>query len=243
MSKREAARTRHQSRIQREYYRKMASRYDEMHLNPRDPHFFALSFMRGVLDYLPVESILDIGSGTGRVLQYIGEKCPGVSITGIEPVRELREVGYSRGISPDELIAGDATELGFADRSFDLVCAFGALHHIRHPSRAVSEMLRVAGKAIFISDANNFGQGSYLSRLAKQSLNFLGLWNLFNLLKTGGRGYTVTEGDGLAYSYSIFKDYRLIRKHCSSVHLLNTTPGGPNIYRSAGVIALLGIKN
>ena len=213
-----------------------------MHVHEQDPHFFALSFMLSAINYLKVESILDIGSGTGRALTYIKEKHPQVSIIGVEPIKELREVGYSQGLSRDDLIEGDATELEFNDRSFDLVCEFGVLHHIHHPERAVSEMLRVARKAIFISDSNNFGQGSSLERMVKQVINALGLWNLVDLMKTRGKGYTLTECDGLAYSYSIFNNYRLIRKHCERIHMLNTGNGNANFYRTAGLVALLAIK-
>jgi hypothetical protein len=47
-------------------------------------------------------------------------------------------------------------------------------------------MLRVANKAIFILDANNFGQGSWPSRSIKQALNALSLWPLAVLVKSGG---------------------------------------------------------
>jgi hypothetical protein len=46
----------------------------------------------------------------------------------------------------------------------------------------------------------------------------------------------------LAYSYSVFTDYKTISSQCKSVHLLNTLPAGTNLYRSAEHIALLGIK-
>ena len=80
--------------------------------------------------------------------------------------------------------------------------------------KAVSEMLRVTKKGIFISDCNNFGQGSFISRSAKQVINKLGLWKVFDIIKTKGKGYTLSEGDGLAYSYSVFNDYNLIKKKC-----------------------------
>ena len=229
--------------IQRNYYAETAHLYNEMHVNEEDPHFFALSFMEAVLDYLKIGSILDIGSGTGRTIAYIKEKQPDMTIRGIEPVKELREVGYSQGVSRDNLIEGDATELEFADRSFDLVCEFGVLHHIKNPEKVISEMLRVADKAIFISDSNNFGQGSRPARIVKQAINSLRLWKIIDLVKTGGKGYTISEGDGLAYSYSIFTNYRLIKKHCERIHMLNTGSGNNNFYRSASTIALLGIKN
>lgn len=234
---------RNEIEIQRNYYAKTAHLYNEMHVNEQDPHSFALSFMVAALEYFNINSILDIGSGTGRTIAYIKEKQPEVTIIGIEPVQELREAGYSQGIPRDSLIEGDATQLKFSDRSFDLVCEFGVLHHVRNPERVISEMLRVADKAIFISDSNNFGQGSWPARIVKQALNAVRLWKIIDLIKTGGKGYTISEGDGLAYSYSIFTNYRLIKEHCNRIHMLNTGSGNNNFYRSASTIALMGIKN
>ena len=176
------------------------------------------------------------------VISYVKKHRPDMRIVGIEPVKELREIGYSHGLSEDDLVDGDATKLQFCAQEFDLVCEFGVLHHIRRPEIAVSEMLRVADKAIFISDANNFGQGSRASRSIKHMINFFGLWKIANLLKTKGRGFTISEGDGLAYSYSVFNNYRKIQMHCRSIHLLNTTEGHINFYKTASHVALLGIK-
>lgn len=103
-------------------------------------------------------------------------------------------------------------------------------------------MLRVARKAIFISDSNNFGQGSFISRSIKQLINSVGLWRVADLIKTKGKGYTISEEDGLAYSYSVFDDYKQIEAGCRSIHLLNTKDGQINPYRTAGHVALLGIK-
>ena len=52
----------------------------------------------------------------------------------------------------------------------------------------------------------------------------------------------ISEGDGLAYSYSVFNDYGQIRAQCSSVHLVNLLDAGVNPYRTATHVALLGIK-
>jgi ubiquinone/menaquinone biosynthesis C-methylase UbiE len=228
--------------IQRQYYAQTANQYDEAHVGEGDEHFFALSLLIGMLDYLNVESILDIGSGTGRAISHIKTIRPHIRIVGIEPVKELREVGYHKGISHTELIEGDATRLQFEDAAFDLVCEFGILHHIRNPEVAVTEMLRVAKKAIIISDSNNFGQGSLLTRSLKQILNLLKLWNLVDWIKTGGKRYKITEGDGLAYSYSVFNNYQLIRKSCKSTHVINTKDSHISVYRTATYVAVLGIK-
>lgn len=228
--------------LQAEYYARTAAQYDDWHVHAQDPNTFALAVLGGLLDHLGVKSILDIGSGTGRLVLQMKRARPDLRVVGIEPVAALRQVGYAKGLAETELIAGDATKLQFGDGAFDLVCEFGALHHIREPSRAVAEMLRVARKAIFLSDSNNFGQGSPLARAAKQVLHALRLWRLANWIKTGGKGYTISEGDGLAYSYSVFGNYAQVARACRRVHVFNTSAGGINPYRTAEHVGLLGLK-
>lgn len=227
--------------IQRDYYRSTAEQYDRMHLGDQE-HEFALAFLISAINFLDIKSVLDIGSGTGRAVLALKNACPSVRVAGIEPSAELRERGYAKGLTAAELIDGDAQSITFRPGAFDLVCAFAVLHHVPDPRQAVHEMLRVAGRAVFISDANNFGQGSLAARSIKQAIRALGLWPLADFIKTGGRGYTISEGDGLAYSYSIFDDYAQIKTQCKTIHILNTNGNGPNLYRSASQIALLGIK-
>ena len=228
--------------IQRQYYQTTAKSYNQMHVNESDEHSFALSFLLGFLDYIGIQSILDIGSGTGRAVKYLLEKCPHIRIMGIEPVAELREIGYASGISESALVDGDATDLHFENGSFDLVCEFGMLHHVRRAKQVVSEMIRVGKKAIFISDCNNFGNGPLMLRMTKQIINIFGLWKAFDWIKTRGKGYTFSEGDGLSYSYSVFNDYGQIRSACRSIHILNLMGEGKYPYQNASHIALLGIK-
>ncbi|MFZ0271362.1 MAG: class I SAM-dependent methyltransferase [Acidobacteriaceae bacterium] len=228
--------------IQRDYYRRTAIRYDTLHTDSIGEHDFALAFMSSMIHFLGLQSVLDIGSGTGRAMLQMKAAFPGLKAVGVEPSAELRAIGYEKGLSSEELVDGDAQRLDYADGSFDLVCEFGALHHIPKPREAVSEMLRVASKAIFISDSNNFGQGRSLGRFAKQTLRTIGLWPIADFIKTRGKGYLISKGDGLAYSYSVFSDYDQIASHCRSVHVLNTVPAGKNTYRSASHVALLGIK-
>lgn len=227
--------------IQQAYYKSTAKRYDAAHVDEKDEHFFALRFLEAVIDHYGIASILDVGAGTGRVAFYLKTRYPALRIVSIEPVKELREVGYAKGLTEEDLVEGDATRLQFPDGAFDLVCEFGILHHVRHPETVVAEMLRVAKIGIFISDSNNFGQGSRLARAFKQLLDMLGLWKFADLIKTKGKGYHITEGDGLAYSYSVFNNYAQIARACHT-HIFNTEPAGINPYRTAPHIALLGIK-
>lgn len=230
--------------IQRKYYERTAEQYEYLHVDSRDEHYFALSVLRGAATFYGVRSILDVGAGTGRVARYFREYGEVPNVTSIEPVAALREQGHKLGLAEDRLIHGDATNLAFPDKSFDLVCEFGVLHHIRDPRRAVEEMLRVSKKGIFISDCNNFGQGSRPARFMKQMLDLFGLWQIADWIKTKGRRYTISEEDGLAYSYSVFNDLPRIRAHCQTVHLLNTRgKSSGNLYRTADHVAILALKN
>ncbi|MBK1699575.1 class I SAM-dependent methyltransferase [Thiococcus pfennigii] len=226
--------------IQRNRYTSIAARYDRLHDDPE--HVVALSFLHGMLGQIGVGSVLDVGAGTGRAMTFLRQVSPNLRVVGVEPVEELRNVGHQKGIPVADLIDGDGYNLEFSDGEFDLVCEVGVLHHVRDPNRVVAEMLRVARKAIFISDSNNFGGGSAPMRLIKQLLRDVGLWGVANYLKTGGRGYSITEGDGLFYSYSVFDSLKLIQEHCRIVHMLNTTASGPNLYRTASNVAVIGIK-
>ncbi len=230
--------------IQHKYYSDTATTYDAMHVHDKtDPeHELAFFFMCSMIEKFQIGSVLDVGAGTGRVLIDLKKKYPHIKAAGIEPVAALREEGYKKGIVKEDLIEGDGRRIDFADNSFDLVSAFGILHHVDKPETVIGEMLRVSKRGIFISDSNNFGQGNRTQRFLKQLINTLGMWSAFNFIKTRGKRYQVSGGDGLFYSYSVFNNFSFIKKRCSAVHLLNTRDAGINPYRTASHAALFGLK-
>jgi SAM-dependent methyltransferase len=228
--------------LQAAYYARTADAYDGTHVHEQDEHNFALYWLSSLIEHFTVKSVLDIGSGTGRVPLFLSRHHPLVRVVGVEPVAELRRKGYEKGLLKEQLITGDATNLPFTANSYDMVCEFGALHHIRDHRRAASEMARVAKMGIFLSDGNNFGQGSYLSRAIKQGLRVSRLWPLANLVKTRGRGYHFSEGDGVHYSYSVFDSSSIVKQKFPRVHQLNTGAAGPNLYRTASHVAVFAYR-
>jgi SAM-dependent methyltransferase len=230
----------HESEVehQRSYYAATAQAYEAAHVQEDDEHFFALAWLAGLVQHYRVESVLDVGCGTGRALRYLKPRFPQARLTGVEPAPELRAVGHRAGLTAAELIAGDATRLEFPDESFDIVCEFGALHHIREPRKAISEMMRVARLGIFISDDNHLAAGSRANRWVKRTLNALGVWNVAYRLRTGGKGFRVSAGDGLSYPYSVFDDLAYIRQRCDRVHMINAKGTGPDLLAGAPNVAL-----
>ena len=224
--------------IQHKYYTDTAVVYDDMHVSGIDEHFLALSWLSALIKLYKFDSLLDVGCGTGRCLRFLKEEGLPIALTGVEPVQALREIGRQKGLDAKELVEGNALALPFADGTIDVVCAFGVLHHIEDHDKAVSEMCRVARRAVFISDCNNFGQGGPLARAVKQGIHATGLWRAFDYIRTKGKGYHYSDGDGVYYSYSVFNDVTVLRKRFSNLHFMSSQPSGANLYRTAPHLAV-----
>jgi len=197
--------------LQRQYYERTAHAYGALHEGEDSAHDRALQIILPLLGSLGASSVLDVGAGTGRALRFLAAHKPELSLHGIEPVAGMIERAEAAGLARGTIRVGSGEALPFADASIDVVTAFGILHHVREPSVVIRELTRVARKAVFISDSNRFAQGSPLARYVKLSLHALGLWPAFDFVRTKGRGYMVSEGDGLFYSYSVFDSLKLLR--------------------------------
>jgi SAM-dependent methyltransferase len=93
----------------------------------------------------PGAEMLDVATGSGNVA--IPAAARGANVTGLDLTAELLEVARRRAADAGvdvRFIEGDAEELPFPDRSFDLVTScFGVIFAPRH-RQAASELARVA---------------------------------------------------------------------------------------------------
>lgn len=206
--------------IQRKYYSDTASKYEQMHAHEGVDDDLNIGFAQSVLRMVEARSVLDVGTATGRGLRHLKDAVPNAFVCGVEPVAALAEQAVKSGnTASGSFVLASGRALPFPDRSFDAVCEFAVLHHVSDPNAVVREMLRVAKKAVLISDSNRFGQGSPLARLIKLSLYKSKLWSSFNFMRTFGKGYRITEGDGLSYSYSVYDSFGLLRQWADHIIL------------------------
>lgn len=82
--------------------------------------------------------ILNVGVATGHSSQLLEEFG---SVKSVEYDRECYE--FTKANVPIDLIQGSILELPFADNTYDLVCAFDVIEHVKEHQRAVDEMQRV----------------------------------------------------------------------------------------------------
>jgi len=207
--------------IQRRYYTDIAGQYDSMHAHEGSTDRSNTVFVHALLRALSVRSLLDVGTATGLGMRNLKEAMPELFVCGVEPVAALVQQGIQDGNNLSfPMIRANGVALPFPDASFDAVCEFSTLHHVANPAAVVKEMLRVARKAVFICDSNRFGQGSRSARLLKLALYWTRLWPVFDFVRTGGRRYMVSEGDGLWYSYSVYDSFHLVARWADRVILI-----------------------
>jgi SAM-dependent methyltransferase len=228
-------------KTQATHYVETASHYDAT-LGQTPEHELAQYVLLGVLKSLSATSLLDVGAGTGRAIRFFREHRPEMKIVGVEPSDAMRAVGYDAGIPQTCLVGGDGRKLPYPDSSFDVVTEFGVLHHVSDPVAVVSEMIRVARYAVYISDTNNLGQGGAWGRMVKNLFYWSGLWKPFSYVRTRGKGYAYEPSDGLWYYYTAFSHFNMLLRKCHSVHVTNTRRSSRTHWFSASHVALLAVK-
>jgi ubiquinone/menaquinone biosynthesis C-methylase UbiE len=87
--------------------------------------------------------LLDLGCGTGALLQAILARFPLVEAVGIDPSPAMLVVAGRRLPEHVQLIAGWAEELPFTAEQFDVVVSCSAFHYFDRPRKALDEMKRV----------------------------------------------------------------------------------------------------
>lgn len=93
-------------------------------------------------------TVLDVACGPGNFTRSFGRA---VGEGGLAVGIDASETMLERGVRDTErdgpgnvvLVRGDATDLPFADGSFDGACCFAALHLFAEPFAALSDMARV----------------------------------------------------------------------------------------------------
>lgn len=237
--------------LQRDFFSKVAGTYHQANVRNDDEHGFAFQHIATFIETLKLTSILDVGCGTGRGMDYILNKFSNVEVRGIEPVPAMIDQAIAQGIPPHLLTEGRVEDLPYADNSFDAVCAFAIMHHVPVTRDAIKELIRVARQAVFISDSNRFGQGSRFARLLKFGAWQIGLLPVVNFIRTRGKGYLFSEGDGVFYSYSVFDNYRQLAKWADHLIVIPAMEAGDQGFRhplanpmfTANHVLLCAIKN
>lgn len=102
---------------------------------------------------LPDASVLTVCAGSGMDAEYLVGAGARVITSDISlgAARRARQRAERYGLELIPIVA-DVEHLPFADRAVDLVYVHDGLHHLERPLGGLSEMARVAGRAVSISE-------------------------------------------------------------------------------------------
>ena len=108
----------------------------------------------------PVGSLLDVGCGGGELLRAALAR--GWRAAGAEPMPQAARLARSRAPAAD-IRTGLSSQVGFEERSFDVVCAFHVLEHMPDTRAFLRELARLArpGGLVVVETPN------YASRLRR----------------------------------------------------------------------------
>lgn len=123
-----------------DWFDKIALRYDrslgQVTCRRADPH---------VLDLVGTPSpraLLDVGCGTGRLLEAAGLRWPAASLAGADPADNMIRVAR-RKLPHAQLTVAAAEDLPYADASFDVVLSTTSLGHWHNQHTGLAEIRRV----------------------------------------------------------------------------------------------------
>jgi ubiquinone/menaquinone biosynthesis C-methylase UbiE len=105
---------------------------------------FGRSFKAAVAnlaDVKPGQAVLDLGCGTGTLLQALLARRPDARFTGLDPDPRVLTMAHRRlqhSALSAELVAGYAQNLPFPDAAFDLVVSTLTFHHLPDPAKVAT---------------------------------------------------------------------------------------------------------
>lgn len=137
------------------YFARSAAQWDPI----RDSYLPGIQLeteMRNLLADQRFGFMLDLGSGTGRLLAAFADQIDaGEGIDMSHPMLTIARANLeTAGIDHIQVRKGDILDLPFIDRSADLVTLQMVLHYLDAPERAIGEALRVTkpGGTLMIAD-------------------------------------------------------------------------------------------
>lgn len=139
------------------YFRANAGRWDEIRSLQADDRQIEARLL-GILPPEGMRSLLDVGTGTGRILELYGAH--GVEGVGIDLSHDMLSVARANvaraGLSNVYVRQGDMYRLPWSEPSFDAVTFHQVLHFADEPAAAIAEacrVLRPGGRMVIVDFA------------------------------------------------------------------------------------------
>ena len=150
--------------LSRKHFDRQAAEYDA-----RDTVYYSREGkiscrdMAAQLRDVPYEALLDVGCGTGFLIDLLAKQHP-ARYTGLDLSPEMIRMAKGKRIEGAQFVVGTADRLPFPDAGFDIVTCSQSFHHYPYPEKAMAEALRVLkpGGLYILSDTGICGIGGWI---------------------------------------------------------------------------------
>lgn len=106
------------------------------------------------LAQIPHDRVLDVGCGTGALLDQILSRWPGKTCAGVDLSPSMAAEARKKLGDRAQILQGDAEALPFPNGRFQTVLCCDSFHHYPHPETALKEIRRVLepGGVLLLAD-------------------------------------------------------------------------------------------
>ncbi|UCG83925.1 MAG: class I SAM-dependent methyltransferase [Dehalococcoidia bacterium] len=169
-------------------------------------------------------TILDIGTGPGRLPVEIAKKVDNADILGIDLSKDMIKMAKKNadkaGLSERiKFKVANAYSTGFEDNSIDLVVCIGVIHHLREPLNLFNEIFRIlksGGRAWIFDGRKDVTKAEFTDTVRQLGIEKdlpLRLWiitKIWPFMHVGCKTEVYISGNiGQALKESIFEDYEI----------------------------------
>lgn len=140
------------------------------------------------LEKEPFDALLDVGCGTGPMIELLCAAHPDGHYTGIDLTPKMIEVAQAKALPNATFLVGDSENLPFADASFDAVICANSFHHYPNPQKffnGVRRVLRPGGRLVLRDYTSANAVVWLMNRVEMPLANLFGHGDV--------RGYTLDE--------------------------------------------------
>lgn len=110
------------------------------------------------LKQLQFQNLLDVGCGTGPMIELLTKEYPDKQYTGLDLTPKMIETANAKHLANSTFLVGDSENMPFHDACFDVIICANSFHHYPNPQLFFDGAVRILrpGGTLILRDYTSF---------------------------------------------------------------------------------------